>query len=383
MVREDAPREEPPREEDLPEQCPRVDKGKRRAYSPEPSERTPLLGASTSRQSSHNEPPDDSHPRRTLRSTLTLVFLVTFSLSVLTVALLALLAYSYAAQVSRLSSSDLLARALVVQGPDLVSVLNLTQPEQTEDGRTEIWVMVHGRAGFDAGKALGVRDDEDPDTPDAFPTYVWKAVGRWGIRCLHTVSVQVENIHIASAGGTALADVDAPTAIELPLTGQIQQDNKWLHHFAVPMRVRPTDNGDDLINFAKESWNAGFVAVSASVGSVHVVGGGNHWGGWRRKLQVDRKNIEITLKKQSSSFLLSVCRTYLLLSSTHDTRYAHSRPRRASSRHVTTCHFAISQSHIYQQHNSDRCGRYLHQSCSRFCRDDSAIVTFRCRTTDR
>jgi hypothetical protein len=314
MVREELPREEPPREEppreELPREEGRRDKGKGRAHSPTLSERTPLLGSSRR----HSNPTYDdldnqdlapaSHPRRrTLRSKLCLVFLITFSLSVVIIALLGLLAYSYASSISKDSSSEMLSRALVVRGPDYISVLNLTSPEHSTDGRTEIWMMVHGRAGLDAGKILGVQDDEDENAPDWLPTYVWKALGRWGVRRLRAVTVEVRQISISALHGTPLADIDAPVPIELPLTGDMEEDEKWLQKIAIPVRVRPTDNGDNLIAFAKQSWNTGFLDIKAHVASVHVTGGGTSWGGWRKQIKVDRSNIGMRLRKQSRTLM--------------------------------------------------------------------------------
>jgi hypothetical protein len=299
--RDEPSREEPPREEGV---APRVDKGKRRARSLEPpSERTPLLVPTRSSRAVALPPPVPVAPRsRPLRSTLARVLLFSLLLAVFLLGALALLAYSYAAAATRTPPADLLARALVVRGPDYVSVLNLTRPEDTADGRTEIWVLVHARIGLDGAAALGVVDDEDPAAPEPLHTYAWKALGRWAVRRLGRVSVRVDGVRLASPTGAGLLDVDAPGVVELPLASTVHTDERWLRRVAVPLRVRPTDNGDALVAFAKDCWTAGVVAVNASVGAVHVSGGAG--GGWRGLLQVGRTDLEMYLRKQSGSRLL-------------------------------------------------------------------------------
>jgi hypothetical protein len=304
QAREEPSSEEPTREEGA---SPRVDKGKRRARSLEPpSERTPLLVPT--RSSPAAPPPSSVLPAsrsRPLRSTLARVFLFTLLLAVFLLGALALLAYSYAAAATRTPPADLLARALVVRGPDHVSVLNLTRPEDTADGRTEIWVLVHARIGLDGAAALGVQDDEDPNAPEPLHTYAWKALGRWAVRRLGAVSVRVAGVRLASPAGVGLLDVDAPGVIELPLASTVHTDERWLRRVAVPLRVRPTGDGDTLVAFAKDCWTAGVVAVNASVGAVYVSGGAG--GGWRGLLQVGRTDLEMYLRKQSRS-CLSFCR---------------------------------------------------------------------------
>jgi hypothetical protein len=307
QAREESPREEPshegpPHEEGV---APRVDKGKRRARSLEqPSERTPLLVPT--RSSRAVLPPPSAPPSlraRPLRSTLARVFLFTLLLAVLLLGALALLAYSYAAAATHTPPADLLARALVVRGPDHVSVLNLTRSEDTTDGRTEIWVLVHARIGLDGAAALGVQDDEDPGAPEPLHTYAWKALGRWGVRRLGAVSVRVEGVRLASPTGAELLDIDAPGTLELSLSSTVHTDERWLRRVAVPLRVRPTGDGDALVAFAKDCWTAGVVAFNASVEAVHLSGGAGK--GWRGLLQVGRTDLEMHLRKQSGSLPFS------------------------------------------------------------------------------
>jgi hypothetical protein len=292
-------------------------KGKRRAYSPIPSERTPLLGSTSASRSSTYLPTssldnsDNDHlshvespPRRSLRSKLTLVFVSTLLLSLLALAILAALAYSYAARVSRLDTSELVERSLVVRGPDYVSVTNLTAPSDTPDHRPIIWMKVNGRAGIDAAAALGVQDDENPDDPDPLHTYLWKALGRWGVRRMGMLSAEAPHIRILSDAGEKLADVDSPGTLEIPLTSTMHSpgDVDWLGNVSVPVRVRPTDNGDDIIKFVRQSWSTGFLALKAEVPDVKVTGGGKGWGGWRKSLHLSRSNVNMALRKQSKQF---------------------------------------------------------------------------------
>ncbi|KAI0318207.1 hypothetical protein OF83DRAFT_1117182 [Amylostereum chailletii] len=262
----------------------RVDKGKGRATSPEPSEETPLL-ASSSRTSSSDLEPAQPH-RRTCRSVFTTVFLVLLSFSLVLVLLLVFLAWTYAAEASHVSEDEIIQRALVLRGPDSINVLNIT------DGG-DIWVEVGGHIGVDAGAIIGVKEMGDENV---FRD-VWKAIGRWGIRRLDDVSVQLSTIDIASIHDpdTPLASIELPP-LQLPLNADPPKDSSWLTPVTIPVLVRPSQNGTLWLDFARECWRQGYVAAHASVAHVAVAGGVLNNKSWRSALKIERSDIDVSVR---------------------------------------------------------------------------------------
>ncbi|KAI0048703.1 hypothetical protein FA95DRAFT_1539466 [Auriscalpium vulgare] len=265
-----------------------IDKGKGRASTPEPTEDTPLLASS-----SHTLLDDDfPHPtRRHLVSTLTTVFLATLALSIVVILGLVFLAYSYAAKASRVSSNELLDKAVVFRGPDSVDVLNITDAG-------EVWVRLDGRVGVDAGAVI----DVNPDVDDNIWDNMWKSIGRWGVRKLDGVSVNISSIavHAQTDAGTLLASVWVPP-IELPLTTDPPRDLSWLTNVSVPICIRPSQNTSAWIDFARESWRRGYVATTAEVAQAVVAGGPWGKGGWRSQLKLERGNLHVPLRMKIPS----------------------------------------------------------------------------------
>ncbi|KAH7915949.1 hypothetical protein BJ138DRAFT_996845 [Hygrophoropsis aurantiaca] len=299
----------------------RLFKGKSKATTP--NELTPLLPDSSTPPSlrhtesplqpdaddvhpddaDHDADPEfDSHPRRSLRSTLTLVFLSSLVLSIIIVLFAFLLVYSYASRLTHASPQDVLRDALVFHGPDQVEVLNIT-----EDGG--LWLNVEARVGVDAGKVLGVnREEEDEGTL----TDVWKGIGRWGIQWLDRVTIDLSEIQVFDANAdqfhdriltsnhteVVLATVQIP-AFTLPLSADPPPFETWLTPISLPLLVYPTQNTSDITHFLRESWAHGTASISAHVGHVVVGGGGDDSSGWDRwwkeKLRVSRDNLEMGL----------------------------------------------------------------------------------------
>ncbi|KAF8153282.1 hypothetical protein B0H34DRAFT_800501 [Crassisporium funariophilum] len=264
-------------QEDPPEL---VDKGKRRAL--EPTERTPLLGSSSA-VIEDAAPAADSNRR--LWSKLTTVFLATLSVCILAFVLLALLAWSYASRASELTPEDVINHNLVFAGPDRMDVLNVT-----DDGG--IWMNVEGRIGLDVGSAIGVGNDPD----DGVFRDIWKAIGRWGVRKLDRVTVDLSTIKIMPEYDltTVLVALDMPS-MELPLTVDPPKDLSWLTHMSKAIFVQPTSNTTLLLQFLKESWRHGSVAVRADVGQAIIRGGSLDTATWRRQFHGKLTNIRTSI----------------------------------------------------------------------------------------
>ncbi|KAJ7092795.1 hypothetical protein B0H15DRAFT_832541 [Mycena belliarum] len=260
-----------------------VDKGKGRAR--DPTERTPLLGSS----SSVLDDPDAPAPavvRRRLISKLTTVFLASFVSSVLAAAALGLLAWSYASRVSHVSPDDILTDGLVFRGPDRIDVLNITQSGG-------LWVNVEARMGFDAGAVVGVNASPEGDS---FLENLWKAVGRWGVRSLDRVSVNMTTIYLTSHS-TVLATIEVSPVV-VPLTANPPSDMSWLTRISTPLLIRPTSNTSDLIHFVREAWREGSAAVRADVGHVDVRGGTLSEKSWRNMLHRELSDVRTGLRIQ-------------------------------------------------------------------------------------
>ncbi|KAJ7111482.1 hypothetical protein C8R44DRAFT_883276 [Mycena epipterygia] len=263
---------------------PAVDKGKRRAD--DPTERTPLLAGSSS---TLDDSPTPTVTRRRLLSKLTTVFLASLVISILVFVALAFLAWSYASRASHASPDDILNEGLVFEGPDRVDVLSVTWS-------SGLWVNVEARMGFDAGSIIGVNASPDGD---GFLEDVWKAVGRWGVRRLDRVSVNMSTIYLTSQSDPSviLATIE-PTPVVVPLTANPPSDSSWLTHISTPLLIRPTSNTSALIHFVREAWREGSAAVKADVGHVDVRGGALNESSWRNILHSELSNIRTALRIQ-------------------------------------------------------------------------------------
>lgn len=266
-------------------------KGKGKARHPEPSEQTPLLPHHSDVAPSQPHATDDeevdlessSDVRRRLWSQLAFVFLASLSSCILIFLLLALLAYSYAARLSDVSPEDVLENALVIQGPYHISVFNVTA-----DGGT--WIQVQAKVGIDAGSIMGVDTDDDEGTFND----MWKSFGRWGVKILDRITVDISTTQIFSQRQALLATLDSPP-FELPLTVNPPYDDSWLSPLSLTLLVVPTKNVSDMNQFVHDSWQSGAASVHASIPSVVVSGGSTNKGGWRKMLKLQRSSIETQL----------------------------------------------------------------------------------------
>lgn len=205
--------------------------------------------------------------------------------------ILAIMAYSYAERASHISPNDILENAITFKGPDRIDVLNITS-----DGG--IWLNVTGRIGVDAGAAMGVKSDED----DGLFHDIWKAFGRWGIRSIDRVNVQLDTIRISPGDDTStlLASIDLPP-LEMRLTAQPPPDLSWLTKVSLPIFIAPTQNASILMKFVRDSWRDGTVNVIAHVDNVTVRGGSLFETGWRRRIDQKLENIDTTIHHKSKS----------------------------------------------------------------------------------
>lgn len=270
--------------------APSVDKGKARARIDDPDERTPLLASGSG---PHYDLEPGTPRRRRLFTKLLSVFLLTFSLCILFLVLVLLIAYSYGSRASGISSDELIQRALVARGPDRLDVLNIT----TDGG---IWLHVQGRVGLDAGGVIGVATEED----DSVLQYWWKSIGRWGIHQFDRVTVDLTAIDVSSEHDQ-LAVISLPP-LELPLTADPPNDDSWLTTVAIPVYFEPTKNISAIARFVRESWRDGTMRVEAHVGRAVVRGGRLNDGSWRTRLRAIRSDVHSTVSMKSKSAYHSI-----------------------------------------------------------------------------
>ncbi|KAH9026620.1 hypothetical protein EDB85DRAFT_165989 [Lactarius pseudohatsudake] len=270
-----------------------LDKGKGKstaASHQESTESTPLLASRSYVLPGDGDGDDDiestSQSNPALVSTLTSVFLITLSISILLVLLLLSLAFSYAAQASRISNDDILSDSLVFHGPDAISVLNISQ-------HGDVWLRVDGRVGFDAGAIIDVKPGDD----DSLWLGAWKAIGRWGIRNLDTVSLSLSSINITSQHDPEvfLASIAAPP-FQIPLTANPPDDVSWLTPISVPVHIYPSRNITTWLEFVRDSWHSGYVVAQATIPHADVRGGQWEWRTWRSVLTASRSNLTFGLR---------------------------------------------------------------------------------------
>ena len=246
-----------------------VDKGKRRAT--EATERTPLLVSSST--APYNLTEEAGHPpesRRSLRRKLKTVFFTSFVVCLAGFIFLGLSAWSYVSKVSGLDPNDLIHQAMVFSGPDSVDVVDVS--------RAGIRLNVKGKIGINAGKAIDVGNE----TADNIMDNLWKTVGRWSVRTLDRVTVNMTTIRITPDYNPAetLLYFDIPP-VELPLTVDPPDDSTWLTPMTSSVWMRPTSNKTVLLGFLKESWRKGRISVHAHVEEASIRGGALAESDWR------------------------------------------------------------------------------------------------------
>lgn len=275
-----------------------LDKGKGRVTSPpEPDEHTPLIASSSHSHGVDPEVPQLlQYDRRSSFKTFFATFLALLLLSIGIAFGLFLLARSYAVEASKASPADVLSRAVTLSGPHSVDVLNTTT---LSSGETEIWVEVSGDFGVDAGNIIGVTVDPE----DGFLRSTWKRIGRWGIRKLDTVSVVIDTVTLSTADSeTFIASVHIPPLNDIPLVDQAPHGEDWLTPIRLPVLLKPTPDAQTWLDFAQNSWNAGFVSVHMDIERVTINGGAIGESSWRKLLKANRKDVTIAVRHKSPFF---------------------------------------------------------------------------------
>ncbi|KAF7327215.1 hypothetical protein MKEN_00298600 [Mycena kentingensis (nom. inval.)] len=262
---------------------PSIDKGKRRAADAEPSERTPLLGE---RSTTLLDDPAPAVAQRRLRSKLKCVFWTSLVATVVSLVAAGLLAWSYASRASHISTDDIMDQGLVVRGPDRVDVLSVSPTGG-------IRLRVQGRMGFDAGAVMGV----NAQSSDSLLGDIWKALGRWGVRTLDHVAVNMSSITLTAASDpTIVLATIVPAPVVVPLTANPPADLSWLTPISTTVLIRPTTNATALVKFVREAWRDGFAAIRAEIGSVDVRGGAFGENSWRRLLHKQLSEVKTSLR---------------------------------------------------------------------------------------
>ncbi|KAI4524646.1 hypothetical protein K525DRAFT_262394 [Schizophyllum commune Loenen D] len=268
-----------------PEDSPtRIGKGKARAP---PSERTPLLRDAHTPSSSEDYPElEQAYPRRPpwrhILSRFAYFLGLTLLFFGLALAILAAVAWSYAARAQRVSPDDV-QRALVFRGPHRVDVLNVTDAGA-------IYVDVELDVGVDAGTVMDVNSDRDDNVLDR----AWKSLGRWGVKRLDRVSVDLGALRLVD-GDTLLASLSIPP-IELPLTTNPPRGTSWLTTMTTHVLLQPTNRTMDLVHFARKSWKDGFINLRVDIERVHVAGGALGDSSWRRRISQELRDVSADVK---------------------------------------------------------------------------------------
>ncbi|KNZ71684.1 hypothetical protein J132_07596 [Termitomyces sp. J132] len=249
-------------------------KGKGRADNP--TERTPLLdGQSSTRTFVFNEHAVANPREESNRQLLSFSFF-------------AILAWSYAAEVSKMSPDDIVRDALVLQGPDHVDVHKITLSG-------EIQLTVDARVGMDAGVVAGVNSQPG----DSFMSGWWKAFGRWGIQQLDRVTVTLSTITLVSRSdaSTILASISASPMV-VPLAANPPTDASWLIPVSIPVIIRPNNDVSAWIRFIRKSWRQGSIDVQANVGQAVVHGGYENEKSWRTWFHQKMSDVRTSMRFQ-------------------------------------------------------------------------------------
>ncbi|KAG6895600.1 hypothetical protein C0992_000447 [Termitomyces sp. T32_za158] len=266
------------------------DKGKGRAENP--TERTPLLEGQSSSSTLVLNDDENATSRaesnRQLRSRLAKVFLVSLCLCIVAFAFLAMLAWSYASEVSRLSPDDVVRDALVIQGPDRVDVHKITWSG-------EIWLTVNARLGVDAGIVAGVNSKPR----DTVVSRWWKACGRWGIQLLDRVTLTLSTITITSRSDPSIILASVSTSpMVVSLAADPPTDASWLTPVSIPVVIRPNNDTSAWIQFIRQSWRRGSIDVQANVGRAVVHGGSENEKTWRTWFYQKMSDVKTSIRFQ-------------------------------------------------------------------------------------
>lgn len=247
----------------------------------------------------------------------------------------------------------MIEEGVVVRGPEGIEVVNVTSKG--------VWVDVSGRVGVDAARIVGVQralGDEDGVLKS-----LWKAVGRWGVRKVGSVSVKMEGVEVWSVFGGDDDDeegsreemlllkvvipplvvplsADAPPRRTKGDLGSKDEDN-WLTPFSTRVFVQPAVDTKHLLKFVRQSWKTGYVGLKTRVKVTKVRLGGSGSGGvdgvdrewstdssWLGKLlEKTLKDVKIGIRLRCAFIILILFYSNIdFIESTVNTRISSPRP---------------------------------------------------------
>ena len=180
---------------------------------------------------------------------------------------------------------------VVLSGPFQVDVLNTTD-------YGGLWLNVSGRMGLDAGDAMGFNHPLPGESEGLFGR-VWKALGRWGIRTLDTVTVDLATVHIAPEYDEflTLLEVKLPPT-ELPLTvDPSPRSDEWLTPLVSEVLIQPK-NVTAVVDFLSQSWKAGSLNATIRLAQLRIIGGGSQ-SSWKTSLHGKMTNVQTSIRLKS------------------------------------------------------------------------------------
>jgi hypothetical protein len=263
-------------------------KGKGRARCEDLDESTPLLASGSGNLLEADIPPR----RRRLATRLLSVFVFSSALCAAAFVLAVVIAYLYGSRASDISPEQI-QRSIKFRGPDDLNIMSVDR-----DGLVRL--QLQGRIGIDAAAVLGVHDNED----DNIFMYIWKSIGRWGVREMDRISVNLSSIEVFSKiAHDHLLDVSMPP-FELPLTASPPPDDSWLTNMTIPLSLAPTRNSSALMQFVRNSWRDGALQFTVTVQCAAISGGGIDERSWRSRLRAVRTNVRVPFTVKSMSHLM-------------------------------------------------------------------------------
>lgn len=262
-----------------------------------PSETTPLVESSTSNPHYSGDlesspAADEDHSTGTVSNYLYTFLISSLSLFFLGVFLLILIGSSYFNRAPALhrSPSEIIEEGVAWQ-------LRTVQLVDIQDDGVD--VLVDSEIRIHTDWMLGIKGNTSAGWWETFR----RGVGRWGIRRLRSVSVDVSTVQVRSGSpsesfGPLLFNITLPSfSINLVPSSKGQPS---FTHLKFPVHVHPTTNTTDLFSFAQSSWVAGNIETDINIAGINIRGGIAGKGDWRSTLlNVDRNNVRLDFKAPS------------------------------------------------------------------------------------
>lgn len=282
-----------------------VSKGKGRAIDVQDTERTPLLNASTSGDSSTSLRPDgdvphagseDRQPRQ--RSIFSQIMsLIAVGVIIAFFGFLIFLVFVWAtlrgAPASRQAPETIVNHATRWRTTS-IEVANVTGGF--------IVVSVSGQLGVDTEWILGIDPDDDSAMASAR-----RATGRWLVSAFGGLHANAPTtFSVWNHDGTFLLNCTT-SKLDVPVLPNSGRGAIRMSPVTVPLRISPTDNTTDLLRFAEATWLHGAARVKVTAAEVVVETSRKPW--WlpnvRRTVRDAHSNLEITGKPEFHMKMLS------------------------------------------------------------------------------